>query len=344
MDTENGIIINQDEVAAMHVSPSAFEHLYPFLTVPEVTMLSNCLEGADAAKAVFHMLQTWQREWLGAGFRSKRRTMYRAKLLNVAGLCRLFPLERIRGQVLQLHDLLANDSNPSIVDVYRSSVELPISQLHLVTPLVDALSATYRQGSCSYLEHITNSDDSFVRYVVFKPQLNDETTDTVSATSEPLTGTVVVRTTLLNDVSCQRDSISIAYDLVMQHEFLRIYNTSIGILDDQYVQLSMRLVGIEYAVAVFTRLYEHALDQGLLVSHRKGSQLWFCPQASRKAEAFAQHLAYVVNGLIVNPIQQILETTFENNELRTRIHKLLSPISLGVLYGVNHCSMRSALH
>ena len=137
------------------------------------------------------------------------RHLSRNKLLNLAGLWQLIPIQELSEYMSTLRE---HGSQTHFEDN-----EYPVSELSSLPASFQLLSIANRHSFLSILEKNVST-------IVFLNDLkNIQTSEYLSATNEPLTRTVFLNN-LTKEEGAERDSFSICFDLIIQTFFLDCFH------------------------------------------------------------------------------------------------------------------------
>lgn len=267
---------------------------YPHLTEAELLILIDALHINEPTMALKNMVQNWNQQWSESGLGSPERKCFRSKLLNIAGLCQIFPVEELRRLVSPNIGRIEAD-RPYELDIL--DVEISMQQLDKLPKIKHMLEIPYYK-SCTYLDMLRDISNFYADFVVFKPTLNDEVKGGIVATSEALSRSVLISTTIEGNCNKLRDPLSVCYDLVMQQAYLRLFWTSTGNLNADQVQANMKLAGINYALSVLENAYE-PFEQD-------------------------EYYYYIASDLILVPLNSLIKLGRKNASIVSAINSLLA--------------------
>ena len=143
--------------------------------------------------------------------------------------------------------------------------------------------------------------------VVMKSNINEEIVGYVSASSEPLTRSVILNPWVDKPQQELRDFASMTYDLVMQIEFLDIFYSCKGVLDRLAIQATMRLEGLRFVLDTFSLLLERAVNGKHIEVEIGSSEVILKNHDGAAGQELCNYLHYLLYGLGLKTIEQITQ-------------------------------------
>ena len=271
-----------------------------------VALQSGGVSEADLHDAIQKWLSIF---WLGTSVIERRRA--RAKLFNLSGVFRRYPVERLRALIPPPR---IDDSSYSFVvkgsapEIHGDYCELPIKALDAVKSLNFLLSVHGIEKERSLFATLSEGREQRpAEYIVFMRELISKEGVPITASSEPLTKTIFIRSSATDDSKSARDNISLIFDLVMQYDFLKSFYNAEGPLDPKEVQARMRLTALEYILRLWPILVDNVTKAGLVKWGDADDQSKITPGSDDPvAKEVVSYLEYIQETLIKNTVTQLL--------------------------------------
>jgi hypothetical protein len=305
---------------------------FPFLTPQERNLiLSFEEEKSNESKVVNLMLE------LSQSFRDSeseaQRVKARAKLLGLAGLYELIPVERFEAAKneplsLTMLELRMEEEEEPLLALMKCG-EVPFDLIASFPGLQEFFEIKLPDGSTTYRERfLKKQNDIGGVLVVLKSDMSEEVVGYVSASSEPLTRSVIINPWAESDNKEIRDFASIAYDLVMQIEFLEIFYQCTKTLNRVAIQASMRLEGLRFVLDIFSYLLKRAIDGGHVQFEIRETEVLLKNSEGEENLELCMYLKYLLYGLAINTIAQ-LDKILGSEFAEVEVQKVLGGHPLG---------------
>ena len=281
---------------------------FPALTQRETRTVAAFATGTENETAMSRLMAGWAEKFVAAPPSSPWRQLYRAKLFNVAGIFRLLPAQQFISQLPSLTPvefpiLHLTHEKHRYTEIHPSLLR----QQQLLTPF---LSLAAEDGH-SYLDELLEADHRgvpFVRSVLLKQVLTPEIQGAqVSGSAEPLTRTILIRTSTENGSSDLRDPVSIAFDIVFAGAYLRIIPGLQDCPDPNRTRAEMYLSALRLATDAANFLGERYRQRGLIKVQRKGNTLEYSAMPGEEGKAAQTYLAFITEHLIIGTEKKIRE-------------------------------------
>lgn len=206
------------------------------------------------------MLKSILSQFFALPVNATMRKVHRAKLLNLSGLHHLIPLEEIKNKLNGIRPDKTSGLPVSACNedmIYMQDTEITSDMLQYCENLYNLLDISEKNGQ-TYYRYITHYAD----FIMFKSSLADELKSAkyVSASSDPLSRTILINTrTSQNE---ERDTFSMAFDLVAQSTFLQTYYDSPHLYKPAVCERLARIKALEFAKKVRVNLKESVDTHG----------------------------------------------------------------------------------
>jgi len=281
---------------------------FPALSQREAAVVSTFTAGNASESELSRLMTTWVEKFCAAPVTSHWRHLYRAKLFNVAGIFRLLPLHTFMAEL----PCLQSDTLPvpQIHHPAKGCLEIQPALLRQQLDLSSFLSLAAEDGH-SYLDELLATDDEgvpFVRSVLLKSSIAPEIAGSVvSGSAEPLTRTILIRTSTANGSSELRDPVSIAFDLVFAGAYLRIIRGLRTLPNPNITRAQMYLSALRLATDAANFLGERYRQRGLIKVERKRDTIEYSAVPGKEGKAAQSFLAFITEHLIIGTEKKIRE-------------------------------------
>ncbi len=281
---------------------------FPALSQREAAIVATFAAGAASESALSRLMTTWAEKFCAAPFASHWRQLYRAKLFNVAGIFRLLPVHAF---IAELPCLLANAFPEQQMHLpSKQCIEVHPTLLRQQHALSSFLSLAAEEGH-SYLDELLATDDDgvpFVRSVLLKTSIAPELAgSTVTGSAEPLTRTILVRTSTEDGSAELRDPVSIAFDLVFAGTYLRLMRSLRTLPNPNSTRAQMYLSALRLATDAANFLGERYRQRGLIKVERKRDTIEYSAMPGEEGKAAQSFLAFITEHLIIGTEKKIRE-------------------------------------
>ena len=281
---------------------------FPALTERESRVVAAFAAGTANETAISRLMSTWAEKFAALPSESPWRHYYRAKLFNIAGIFRLLPVQQFIGQL----PCLSADSFP-LIHVTRDnerSIEIHPSLLRQQPVLSPFLSLAAEAGQ-SYLDELLGLDSHgvpFVRSLLLKQSIAPEIQgSTVSGSAEPLTRTILIRTSVASGSTELRDPVSIAFDIVFAGAYLRMIPTFHEFPGPNRTRAEMYFSALRLATDAANFLGERYRQRGLIKVQRKQNTLEYSAMPGAAGKEAQAYLAFITENLIIGTEKKIRE-------------------------------------
>lgn len=298
---------------------------FPFLNHEERACIASFEQGSISADKVVELMLTLSDAFREAATQQDRAAA-RAKLLGLAGLYEVIPVEKFQSArnaplsttLLELR--LEGDEEP--LRALMRCGEVPLDIL-VNFPGFKEFFMVRKPDGTSYQEHLLRKHCSIGGILIaLKENINEEVSGYVSASSEPLTRCILLNPWSDGPKKEMRDFASMTYDIIMQVEFLHIFYSSQDVLQRSAVQATMRLEGLRFLFDTFAKLLERAIDGKHVEIEITPSEAKLINKGGKDGIELCNYLIYLLYGLGLSTIEQVTQVLgFQRSELE--IGKLL---------------------
>ncbi|SCA58392.1 hypothetical protein AB751O23_AA_00610 [Chlamydiales bacterium SCGC AB-751-O23] len=209
---------------------------FPFLDTDERKITAAFCSSCDSPssptfdydlKSMLNMIKRLYQAMEKMPLNSDLRSIFRAKLMNIAGIYTIIPPHKILAFIgknfkkLKAQDFDYKQENLSsqvpenffFHDLEKTTLDI------LQFPIFSTVFKLHKKDDERYLEDIL----AYCKYIIFKKDIKDETFSNyyLTSTSEPLSQSVLLN--LKGPEGKTRDILSLSFDIIYQSTFLKIF-------------------------------------------------------------------------------------------------------------------------